>query len=181
MAAPPELECQAKRSGEKISLRYAFNNRSDETVVVFAALYKPGPKGVMVESDRVYTVVEGERLTLAKMVLPIKPLVQLEIAEVPYGIKLGAGKSFSEEIHLTTPIAFDNPHELVSDEATIKCRTCHFAVGYVRWSEIAELAEPVRIGDKDFVRVKYRSAIKHQKVVTTKDLGLGVVEVNQVP
>jgi hypothetical protein len=181
MAAAPELDCQAKRSKEKISLRFAFNNRSDETVLVFAALYKPGPEGVTVEPNRVYTLIDGGQLTLAKMVVPIKPGVQLEIAEAPYGIKLAPGKVLSDEIHVTIPVEFDNPHELVIDEATIKCRSCRFAIGYARWNDVADMTEPVKIGEKEYFRITYRNAIKHQKILTSKDLGLEEVEVHQSP
>jgi hypothetical protein len=181
MAAAPQLDCQAKRSDDKILVRYTLDNRSDEAILAFAALYTVGPNGPTVEPNRVYTLVEGDQLTLAKAVIRIKPGIQLEIAEVPYGIKLASGARLSEEIRVSVPVEYDNPHDLVFNEATISCRQCRFAIGYARWSDVADKAEVVRLGEKDYFRLNYRSALKQQHVMTSEDLALGEIQIHQTP
>jgi hypothetical protein len=166
----PKLEVNARSSKTDIVLQYTLTNQSDKDLLVFSALYKLGPDGPVIEPNMVYTLVDGDVLTIAKAVLPIKHGIQVEIPSVPYAVKLAGGKALKETITVPLPVPYYNPHDLVLREETLTCKRVRLRLGFAPLAKLAPAPQVVRLNGQEYFRVNYRTALDCQQVMEAQAL-----------
>lgn len=171
---PVRLDVTMRLEDQRLVLRYSLSSRTNSDLLVFNALYAVESGGVAVDPNRVYMLLDDDVLTLAKAVIEIPRGVQVEIPDVPYATKLSPGMNLQEDIRIELPVQYYNPHDLVTTEATIPCRAVRFRLGYAPVSKIDPAPEPVRVGQRSYFRVKYRAALKSQRLVETEPFAIPV-------
>jgi hypothetical protein len=159
-----KLAATVRCAEKELLLSFTAVNQSADDLLIFNALYKPGSGTPVINPNMVYTLLEGDVLTITKAVLPIPPGIQVEIPDVPYGVKLAPGEVLQGDVTLSLPVRYYNPHDLVLVNDTIICKNVRLRLGYARFADV-DSPEPVQIDGRQYFRVKYRSALACQKVV----------------
>lgn len=109
---------QVDLSDQKLSLDYRVTNSGDVAVYVVRILCQgwdeedhplPDPEGV-------YRRVEGDRLVLAKTIIPVPQDIDLEVVQYPLFQKLDPGDSLTDSFSIDLPTREYSPHDYEDPE-----------------------------------------------------------------
>src|SRR3954454_18114944 len=98
-------------SADLAVLDYAFENRSGKTAYLFNKIPAGWKEASMETSpDLAYVAIEAGRAVVAKQIMPVPPLMSVEVREIPAVTAVPPGARFSERIHLPLPLEPRRPY-----------------------------------------------------------------------
>ena len=152
---------------EELSVSYYIENKGSANAYVLDALFELQDGRPRIEPSLVYTVVEGDALTLLKGVLPIPPGLQVEAPEVPYARLLAPSAALEASFRLAKPVRYRNPYHYVDEAEILSCARVRLRVGCITQQGLESLPEEVQVKEAKLYRFGYRQAVRLQKFVET--------------
>jgi hypothetical protein len=120
-----------------VVIRYSVRNGSSEDIGLFNRITNVRADGTLEDSpDIAYVELDGERLLVRKLALPLPQNVRMAAYVPPYASKLAAGEVFTEEIELALPVRVMQPFkrvalpgQVVADKPAV-ATSVRFEIGY---------------------------------------------------
>ncbi|MFP2930579.1 hypothetical protein ACLESO_36355 [Pyxidicoccus sp. 3LG] len=110
--ADVELKVEpVRREGESLVLSYEVHNRGGQALWLVDVLFDTAPSGhVTLAPDKAYVDIDGGRVVVSRMLLPVPDDVLVEAPEVPGVSRLEAGKTASRRVVLPLPLRESLPY-----------------------------------------------------------------------
>jgi hypothetical protein len=135
--AEGDVELKVKpvvREGNSLVLTYEVHNRRGQAVWLLDGLFDTAPSGhVTLAPDKAYVDIEGGRVVVSRMLLPVPDDVLVESPEVPGATRVDAGKTASRRVVLPLPVRESRPYASGPDEtlALDAVKELRLRVGYL--------------------------------------------------
>ena len=168
-----ELRWSPALTGERLVVAYEIENRSQEDVYVFDAMFelKQGPR---LNPSLAYTLIEGELLTLFRGVPRIPAGMQVEAPELPFARLLAAGATLSSTIDTTVPLPFNHPYQPHDHRDVRSIEGLRLRIGYARADDLIPPPEIRVIDGAKLYRVGYRAAVDVQRFLQTQPAAMAM-------
>jgi hypothetical protein len=109
-SSPTLSVTKAKVQDSALQLSYRVVNPSDHPIYLVARLFRRSAAGFATDPNLVYTEVKNGALQLTKAMIPVPDHIDVEVPEVPYVVKVEAGKAFDETLQVPVPVEPLHPY-----------------------------------------------------------------------
>ncbi len=152
---------------EKLRAVYEIENRSDEDVYVFDAIFRFRRGQPVIDNALVYTLIEHDSITLFRGVLRIPRGKQVEAPDVPFARFLPRGHKLTGAIDAPLPLRFHNPYEWPQHEEIRRFASARLRIGYITAQDLDPPAAAKIVSDETVYSIGYWQAIDTERFLET--------------
>ena len=164
----PFLSAKFDLQGKILQIEYKVKNSTLHPIYLFVVLGKP-------DAPNVYACLRTDgTLHLAKMILPLPELKDVEVRRIPFGKKVEAGEEFSERIEVAVPVTEYNPYFPKKKDSPEELKTSAsvlFSLQFIREIDGLEI-KPAPV--EGALNVRHRDLFGNVETLTVESKSLAV-------